>query len=237
MAFIDSFRDLLPSNFDDRQKGKLARLLDQFKIDKEALKQVDQNKDKKTPEKNKSWSPKVYSDFYLPKKYDFFLQGDLLKEIRVAFWNTKTHDFEKKYNDAILLSNSCDITPDNLHGINAKQALFAPVREYNGYITYLETKGYNEEKIKSFEAAIKNQMFSNLLYLPKNTNENKEYIVWLDKIFWFPIDELNTYIPDIEQNRVFTLDLFGHYLFIIKLAYHLCRLPESPDRRAEFFHS
>lgn len=235
MAFTDSFENLLSPNLSDEQKDKLANALNQFKIDRETLNQVDFKNGDKIKDKDKDWSPKLYTDFYLPIEYNFFLQGDILDEIRYSSWNKSKRGYEKEYGKAILLSNSCDVSPENIHGINIKQALFAPVREYTGYIEYLKEHKLSDDQIKSFEYGIKSQMFSNLFYLPKNDNDKKEYIVWLDKIFWFPIDELNKYVEDIEQNRICSLDLFGHYLFIIKLSYHLSRLPESPDRRVEYF--
>ena len=58
----------------------------------------------------------------------------------------------------------------------------------------------------------------------------KEYFCHLDKAFWFPTEELNAYQKDIDQTRIASLDYFGYYLFLVKLSYHFCRLPEEKQR-------
>ncbi len=72
-----------------------------------------------------------------------------------------------------------------------------------------------------------------LRFLPTYlTNEENpiDYICHLDKAFWFPTEELHSYLSDIEQTRIASLDYFGYYLFLVKLSYHFCRLPEEKQR-------
>ena len=148
----------------------------------------------------------------------------------------KSMQCEKIYDTALLLSNSCDISVENDRSLNNKQALFAPVEELEKYIALMKNGNVAQERIDTYVLNVKNQLYSNILYLPSNPIDKKEYIVRLDQIFWFPADELNTYIKNIEQTRISTFDIFGHYLFIIKLSYHLNRLPEEPDRCSEYFN-
>lgn len=75
---------------------------------------------------------------------------------------------------------------------------------------------------------LKNQQYSNLMYFPPVNDE--EYIAVLDEISSISVDELNSLKPDITKNRIASLDFFGYYLFMFKLSYHLCRLPEETDR-------
>ncbi len=82
---------------------------------------------------------------------------------------------------------------------------------------------------------IKSQTISNIFYLPPNPDNRKEYICHLDKAFWFPTEELNSYLPAPdsylgEETRICSLDYFGYYLFLVKLSYHFCRLPEEKQR-------
>lgn len=215
MAFgDDSFELLLPSYLVDPEKSRLKDALKQFTSDEKG-KEID------------------YTNFYKAFQHAYFMQSDLVKEIRVAKWNDEKAIYEKVYTDAIIISNTCDISYDNKREINTKQCLFAPLIDFNEYLKDLEKEGYLPEKISSFSQAIKAQLKTNIFYLPTNHKDNKEYIVLLDNVFWFPTEELNSYLEKIEDNRITSLSHFGYYLFILKLSYHLCRLPEQCDREVD----
>lgn len=215
MAFgDDSFELLLPSYLVDPEKSRLKDALKQFTSDEKG-KEID------------------YTNFYKAFQHAYFMQSDLVKEIRVAKWNDEKAIYEKVYTDAIIISNTCDISYDNKRDINTKQCLFAPLIDFNEYLKDLEKEGYLPEKISSFSQAIKAQLKTNIFYLPTNHKDNKEYIVLLDNVFWFPTEELNSYLEKIEDNRITSLSHFGYYLFILKLSYHLCRLPEQCDREVD----
>ena len=76
---------------------------------------------------------------------------------------------------------------------------------------------------------IENQQFSNILYLPPNKEKN-EYLAYFDDLSTIEKDELNALKEEIILNRIGSLDCFGYYLFIFKLSYHFCRLPEETER-------
>lgn len=210
----DYFEKILPAYLVESDKTRLKRALQQF-IPEERKNEID------------------YSHFYKTHQFDYFLQSDLVKEIRIASWNEEQANFDKKYTDAIIISNTCDISLENEHDVNQKQCLFAPLINFNNYINDLRESGYSEDKIISFTNNVKSQLISNLLYLPLHNKEEKEYLIFLDKIFWFPTSELNSYTENLEENRISSLSHFGYYLFILKLSYHLCRLPEQFDRNIE----
>jgi len=211
MPFGDNFESLFPSYLVDSDKGRLRNSLKQF-IGGELKNEID------------------YSDFYKEYHYDYFMQSDLIREIRFAYWDEENKIFQKRYTDGIILSNTCDISFDNTHSINEKQCLFAPVIELADYIIDLIGAGLDQAKISQFIKTIKSQQITNILYLPANHNNSKEYVVLLDNVFWFPIKELKQYTEDISSNKISSLGYFGYYLFILKLSYHLCRLPEQCDR-------
>jgi hypothetical protein len=215
MSFGDDyFEKVLPNYLVEPNKSRLKRALQQF-IPDERNGEID------------------YSDFYKTHQIDYFLQSDLVKEIRIAHWNEDVTNFDKKYTDAVIISNTCDISLENKHDLNQKQCLFAPLINFNSFLTDLRDGGYSEEKIVSFSNNVKSQLISNLFYFPLHNKEKKEYLIFLDKIFWFPTSELNSYTENIEDNRISSLTHFGFYLFILKLSYHLCRLPEQCDRNIE----
>ena len=108
--------------------------------------------------------------------------------------------------------------------------MFAPLIDFNEYIADLTDSGYDKDKLEQFKQSVKSQLVSNLFYLPLLHKDKKEFVVFMDNLFWFPVNELYSYIDNIQENRITALSLFGYYLFILKLSYHLCRLPEQCDR-------
>lgn len=210
MDFSHELDKLLPTYLVDDDKGRLKKALEQFRRSGESV--ID------------------YSDFFKSYNHPYFLQSDLVREIRMPLWDEESASFSKVYTDAIILSNTCDLSTDNKHSANVKKCLFAPLVDLNEFLNDLERSGLKKDSLEQFSRAIKNQLVSNLFYLPNGTKENKEFIALLDNIFWFPTEELNSYIAGISENRICSLGLFGHYLFILKLSYHLCRLPEEADR-------
>jgi hypothetical protein len=210
MAFgDDNFELLLPSYLVDPEKSRLKDALKQF-TPEEKGKDID------------------YTNFYKAFQYDYFMQSDLVKEIRLGKWNDVEAEYEKVYTDAIIISNTCDISFENKRDVNTKQCLFAPLIDFNEYLKDLQNEGYKQDQISGFSQAVKAQLKTNIFYLP--TKGNKEYIALLDNVFWFPTEELNSYLEKIDENRITSLSHFGYYLFILKLSYHLCRLPEQCDR-------
>jgi hypothetical protein len=210
MAFAEEISSLLPSYLVEPEKSRLREALLQFH--------------------NRNSEAIEYSNFYKDFAHPFFLQSDLLKEIRFAEWDESTSVFLKAYTDAIVISNTCDITVENKRTLNRKECLLAPLVDLQVYLRDLEIEGYDGERLKEFSRVIRSQLSTNIFYLPSNYKDSKEYIVLLDNLFWFPTQELNSYIEEIEQTRIASLSQFGHYLFCLKLSYHLCRLPEQCDR-------
>ena len=153
------------------------------------------------------------------------MQGDLVREIRYPDWNSEEKVFERTYTDALILSNTCDLDVSNIRKAH-KQVVLAPIIEMEQYLEEISNEQGVEEMVKSIKA----QTTSNILYLPPNIMNGKDYICHLDKAFWFPTQELHTYLSDIAQNRIASLDYFGYYLFLVKLSYHFCRLPEEKQR-------
>jgi len=211
MEFGDSLEALIPSYLVGVNRNSL----------KEGLKQF-------TPEnRGKEIN---YENFFKIYNHNYFMQSDLVKEIRFAHWNSENTQYEKEYLDAIIVSNTCDISYSNNRDVNIKQCLLAPIIDLNEYLIDLQEKGYNEDKIRSFKQNAKAQLLSNAFYIPQHIDNGKEYLALFDRIFWFPTDELNSLIPSITEDKIASLNFFGFYLFIFKLSYHLCRLPEECDR-------
>lgn len=211
MSFdITAFENLLPPYLLASEKGRLSSALSQF-----------------SPENNKG--DITYDGFYMLQQPEYLLQSDVLHSARGLNWDSDTRSYENGYSPAMLISNSCDVESSNLRAINSKEAMFAPLIALDEYLTdYRET--YNEEQLNNFCATLKRQQFTNLFYLPPNHINNKEYIVRLDKIYWLPQTELEDTKKNLGNSRFITLSNWGYYLFITKVSFHLCRVPEEIER-------
>ena len=210
MAFFDNFETLLPPYLNSTEKGRLKDGLAQFRPDHRG-KAID------------------YTDFYKNYSNDIFRQADLIREIRFPFWNDEIGQYEKKYTDAIIISNTCDISQENTHLFNNKECLLAPLMDLSFFKENLIASGLNKDSIDNYIDTIRRQEKSQVFFLPA-TYDGVERIALLDQMFWFPVAELNSYLQDPEANKISSLSHFGYYLFLFKVSYHLCRLPESCDR-------
>ena len=113
------FLRFLPTYLTNEEKGRLNNALEQFK-----------------EERGKVWNRKNSSHFYAHRKYDYFQQGDLLRQIRYPSWNKQDKTFDKVYINALVLSNTCDLDISNDRNIT-KEVVLAPITEYSLFIKKL----------------------------------------------------------------------------------------------------
>lgn len=208
MAFsIDELEKLLPPELTDQKKGRLREGLVQFS----------------DPYKSQD---KFYTDFYLPGSHDYFLQGDLIREMRFPSFNRETGQYQKLYYDALILSNTCDVDESNRRTLRKKVVLAKLITVEMFIESMRELEIENAAEILT---QVKNQQYSNIIYLPPS-KDNIEYLAYLDDLSIVEKEEINSLKEDILVNRIESLDYFGYYLLIFKLSYHLCRLPEETER-------
>ena len=203
---LESLDRLIPSTLSSEGKGRLRDGLSQF---------FDVTTDK------------VYTNFYSSSYYDFFLQGDLLREVRFSVFDFENYNYNKQYFDAIILSNDCDIDVSNERNI-PKQIMLAkliPLDEFLKDVSELKPNA----NIASLKNDITRQNYTNLFYLPQ-CKDGIEYIAFFDDISIISVSELDAMKEDFSENRIDVLDYFGFYLFVFKLSYHFCRLPEDDYR-------
>ncbi len=208
MSFsLEKIEYLFPKELTEQRKGRLRDGLNQFLSTNEA--------------------GKNYTDFYSTSKYEYFLQGDLIHDLRFPEWNKEDRNYVKTYCKVVVISNSCDIDEANQSNREIpKQVLIAKLFTLKDFEDGLELN--HVENAEGVVNSLKNQEHSNLMYFPSTNGE--EYIAFLDELSWITNEELNLLKGSIQQNRIASLDLFGYYLFMFKLAYHFCRLPEEIER-------
>lgn len=157
------------------------------------------------------------------KEYqDKLLQGDVWKKLKIFNFYTG----EKASTTGIVLSNTCDMTPENARDIPVN-IVFAPIVPLSAYSSALEKGGISSEKIQQKILAIKAQQITTIFYLPAGDGLDKDHIVLLDDIHTIPA---KAFEQEAGKSKQFTLSLFGFYLFVFKLSVHFCRLHEGVNR-------
>ena len=210
----EHFERLLPNYLSKAEKGRLLAALEQFY--------------EQSVRKQPAWSSKFYTNFYLHKNSDYFLQGDLLMSIRQPNWNYEANAYDKIYAKALILSNTCDMDVNNDRVI-PKEIVLAPLIPFSDFVEELSLL-LEGKKLESIIQGVKSQIYSNVFYLPPVQGTSEDFVCFFDNVFWFPTEELNSYLPDLNQTRIASFDYFGYYLFLVKLSYHFCRLPEEKQR-------
>lgn len=133
---------------------------------------------------------------------------------------------ERKLVKAVLLSNSCDIAPENKRELPTKLN-FAPIIKLAPYLQLLRKAGLDNQQIDDKLVAIKEQKVTSLFYLPKGADLEEDYIALLDDVHTVPYQAFST---QSERRKIFTLSQVGFYLFLLKLSVHFCRFHEEINR-------
>jgi hypothetical protein len=172
---------------------------------------------------------KEYDSFYLSKPPSFFMQGDLIDSVPICNWDSDENQYVTAFSSVMLMSSSCDVFDEN-DSLLDKEAIFTQLIPLSEYLEDLKNGGFTEDNIKSIYNGLRQQTYTNLFYLPPNPVNNKEYIIFFDKIYWHPSSELKNKIQKIDDERFISLSHFGFYLLITKLSFHFCRVPEKRER-------
>lgn len=204
MSFSENISDLLPNYLSDASRKKLESDLKSF-----------------------SESEKLTQDPFTIFKNNFFLQGDIVRDVIYPYWDEglfKTISAPK----CIILSNTCDIDVSNSRSI-PMDCLLAPIFSLEKYEERMLKKGYDEDRVEQFVSNVKGYKITNLFHLPINDKgdyepHGKGYIVALDKAFSLPRDLLNV------KQHLKSLNQFFSYLFSFQLSIHLCRFHDKVDR-------
>jgi hypothetical protein len=153
------------------------------------------------------------------------LQGDGWTSVDVINFE----DGKRKSVKAMLLSNSCDIAPENKRELLVKLN-FAPIIKLNRYRGLLTEAGLDQQQIADKVAAIKEPKITSLFYLPKEADLDEDYIALLDDVHTVPYQ---AFYVHKDKQKLFTLSQVGFYLFLLKLSVHFCRFHEEVDRHPD----
>ncbi len=154
---------------------------------------------------------------------EVMLQGDGWCGFQLFLFDTG----ERCYVRGVVLSNSCDVDPENPRDVPAR-LIFAPLVKLSAYEALLAKSGINPEKVGAKIAAIKAQKTTNIFFLPASDSLSEDYVVRLDEAHSMPVA---AHIGGGKREKLFTLSNTGFYMLVFKLSVHFCRLQEKVNRR------
>jgi len=161
-------------------------------------------------------------NYYTPQYASELLQGDGWNDLAIINFET----VEKISIKGIILSNSCDISPENARDMPTN-ITFAPLMPLASYKRVLESSGLDHQKIDDKIEAITQQKITSLFYLPRGGELDADYIAVLGDVRSVPSAH---FLGQATRKKQFTLSQAGFYLFVLKLSIHFCRFHEKVYR-------
>jgi len=171
---------------------------------------------------------KALSEFPRPIQYyiglyqNELLQGDGWAKLEVIRFEDGTRDRIK----GIILSNSCDINPEN-ERFTPPNITFAPIIKLASYAQLLLRNGFTQQQIDNRFQAMREQRVNTMFYLPRGGALEEEHVAILDDLHTVPA---HAFERVAERKKLFTLSTVGFYLFLFKLSVHFCRFHEEVAR-------
>ena len=153
---------------------------------------------------------------------DTMLQGDGWRGFQVFSFETG----ERRSVRGLVLSNSCDIDPDNPRDLPTR-IIFVPLVKLSTYQSMLDKSSISIARIKEKIHAIKAQQTTNLFFLPAGGSLKEDYLIRFDEAQSMP---RKAHQKCDEREKLFTLSNTGFYMLVFKLSIHFCRLQENISR-------
>lgn len=162
-------------------------------------------------------------NFYFNPQDDDPLQGDGWRGLVAINFTT----LEKRELSGVVLSNSCDISPANSREVDV-QVLFAPLMKLSAFGEVLRGAGKDVAQVDSTLYDVRRQRLTSIFYLPALSGVVEESIILLDDVHGHPLDDF----LGCDRQRLFSLNQYAFYLFLMKLSIHFCRFQEGFARLA-----
>jgi len=150
-------------------------------------------------------------------------QGDGIRDLLVInLPDTKIEPFP-----VMVISNTCDIAPENERKIEPK-ILYCPILRISRFETQLKNNKIRDEQISQYLKEIKEQRISSIFYLPKGGQLPEDCIALLDNINNCKISFVKN--EEVPGRRLFSLSNYGFYVLLFKLSIHFTRIRETVER-------
>ena len=169
------------------------------------------------------------AEYLLSDYHDSFkgqmLQGDGWRGFELFEFKTGTRHLVP----GIVLSNTCDVDPNNPRDIPSK-IIFSPLVPLTVYETKLRDAGVDDKRLANKMTSIKEQKITDTFYLPASGNLAEDHVIRFDDIHSMPMD---VHSESQSSKKLFTLSNLGFYMLVLKLSIHFCRLQENINRDAD----
>lgn len=154
---------------------------------------------------------------------EIMLQGDGWPGFQLFMFDTG----ERRSVRGLVLSNSCDVDPENPREVPAR-VIFAPLVKFAAYKALLDASGISADRVAAKIESIKTQKTTNIFYLPAGGPLVEDYVVRFDEAQSMPVA---AHTANRDGQKLFTLSNTGFYMLVLKLSVHFCRLQEKVNRR------
>ena len=151
-----------------------------------------------------------------PKNTEYYLNADLADEGMLqgdgwtSFQVVHFESLEQKSIKGIILSNSCDISPENKREFPSRLS-FAPIIKLSAFVSLLKSNRISASAIDNKLESIKTQGVNSIFYLPACGELEEDYIALLDDLHSMPAE---TFFKIQERKKFFTLSQVGFYIFV-----------------------
>lgn len=128
-----------------------------------------------------------------------------------------------------VVSNSCDISDENANGTwgSFVPVTIVPIVRLDRFRQLLLTNNISQTVVDEKIRTIRRQEISTIFFLPKGQLLEEDSIALLD----LPYPTGRSLFDNAEgTTRLFRLSQMGWWLFLVKLAIHLCRAQENIQR-------
>lgn len=156
------------------------------------------------------------------KNFNTLLQGDGISEVPYVFFPDISNN--RKVN-AILLSNTCDMSLDN-NRLYSSKVMYVPLLRYDKYAEMIKLK--YPEKAENHLKDVRKQYVTQMLYLPQGSGLAYDAIAFFDQAISLPLSK--DLVDSFCAKRLFSLSNLGFYLLLLKLSIHFTRIKEKIDR-------
>jgi hypothetical protein len=167
--------------------------------------------------------PETHS-YYGPVEDDAPYQGDGWSA--VDFFDVDLG--ERRRIRAVIISNTCDIAPNNTRA-RPMRVCVSPIVRISRLVDELEKGGVPSDAIASQLETLRRQEISNMFYLPAGAGLEEESVVMFDNLQSLANE---TFFENEQKVRLFSLSQAGFWYFLLKLAIHFCRANEGVTRKA-----
>jgi len=154
-----------------------------------------------------------------PNRYTDKLQGDFISSFPVCYIDPELEPVVSR-RTVMIINNTCDLPEGRGNFVSV-----APAFDFKKYIESQAGKR-TTESLKNYEADLRKNQISELVFIPQITGFSDGVIVRLDWICSVPISFLNEAVSSGSRIGSFTQN--GFYVLLMKLTCHLTR-QESPE--------